>query len=357
MAEQTHTKNGIADKESKASHAQHSNQDKNHRVVELDPILAAEAKHGPVFRRELFDAVYTVWNSLGDDTHSATVPNIYGEPCHIYVSRENEEMHHQGRKGILKRIWDYRSLQMLGEGYNQRSYDPSALCPYSFCRRFQDAEAERICCKAGEFKMEEQGWKKEWENSEMHHRLTTFLLNQARETLERVDKIICFGLGCLSGGRSCIGVGRRSYFQHLAARTIAETLAGQQHRDSIPIFAQDPVYCDTGISYITSASLFNITILDDPEGFRALDKHTFVMSFAPNVPVRQIVMGMTHDTDGPAALSCDGIDSDGLECKFMTCEPSPALWRYKQSSAWMEHSDWEAEQWFGKVGVYLKRRQ
>ena len=148
---------------------------------------------------------------------------------------------------------------------------------------------------------------------------------------------------------------------------IRDVIAAEQRGTAPKIFAQKPEYCAAGISHIVEH--FNMCVLEDPEGFKALDGRTFVLSFAPNVPVRQIVLGLTHEFGGPAGLFCDDIGSDGLECNdkgiyndngrvtclFHTCEPSPALWRFKQESFWMEYGDRDKGDWFGNVGVYLKK--
>ncbi|KAH7339197.1 hypothetical protein BKA66DRAFT_435147 [Pyrenochaeta sp. MPI-SDFR-AT-0127] len=206
-------------------------------------------------------------------------------------------------------------------------------------------------------------WIQEWQRSELRSRLSVFLQEHAKKTLERVDKIMCFGLGCFptQWERSR----QRSYTQHLAACTVRDLIAQQQGGAAPQIFAQDPSYCAAGMSYIQSH--FNMSILDDPEGFKALDGHTFVLSFAPNVPVRQITLGLTHESNGPAGLFCDRIRSEGLECNgkrcedgrvcpYTTCEPSPAVWKYKQESYWIEYRDRDEQNYFGEVGVYLKKR-
>ncbi|KAF1947532.1 hypothetical protein EJ02DRAFT_306281, partial [Clathrospora elynae] len=194
----------------------------------------------------------------------------------------------------------------------------------------------------------------EWQNSEICHKLSAFLQEHAGTTMQHVDKIICFGLGCFPSKHE--RAQKRAYTQHLAALTIRSILATQQGGPAPPVFTQEPIYCAAGITHIVSPSPFNFTVLDDPEGFRALDGNTFILSVAPNVPVRQIVLGMTHTFGGPAGMFCDEIQSEGLECNgkgseidgnqrrftpYKTCEPSPALWKYKQEGVWMECGDWE----------------
>jgi hypothetical protein len=82
-------------------------------------------------------------------------------------------------------------------------------------------------------------------------------------------------------------------------------------------------------------------------------------------------MGLTHDTSGLAGMLFKSIQSEGLECDgrrsdnsngkmiapYYTCESSPAVWKYKQSSIWLEFEDSEKDEWLGNVGVYLKKSE
>jgi len=52
---------------------------------------------------------------------------------------------------------------------------------------------------------------------------------------------------------------------------------------------------------------------DDPEGFSMLAAVTFVLSFSPNVPGRQIVLSLTREIVSPAGMLCDNMRNDGLE--------------------------------------------
>lgn len=83
------------------------------------------------------------------------------------------------------------------------------------------------------------------------------------------------------------------------------------------------------------------------------------------MPVRQVALDITHEENGPAGFLCNAIYSEGLEAdgkkeadiKHFTCNPSPALWKYKQESVWMEHDDREETDFFGNMGVYLKGKK
>jgi hypothetical protein len=144
----------------------------------------------------------------------------------------------------------------------------------------------------------------------------------------------------------------------------------QQQGGNVPgVYAQDPAYDPFDTAYLSEQ--FGITVLQDPEGFKALNGNTFVISLAPNVPVRQIAIDMTHEFDGPAGFLCGAIQSDGMEddgkdtrkggegevVVLYTDPLSPSLWRYKNKSIWTEVDDRETLKCLRHMGVYLKRRE
>ncbi|CAO2652524.1 Nn.00g008070.m01.CDS01 [Neocucurbitaria sp. VM-36] len=349
-------------------------------IVKLGPILEAESRHGPVFRREIFDAAYSAYQSIkdigcetsrimSDGTESrildekVTLLDINGEERSVYVMKEGNRIEHDGVPHVSKRVWRYNCIQCLG--HERAEFKKENLCSYDFGTR--DVEVDGKDCFKEEDVIAKSGvWTKEWTNSEMYRRLTAFLEEHAGKTMQHIDRIICFGLGCFTTkwGQAA----KRSYIQHLAACTVRDIIAQGQGGTPPKVYAQEPIYCAAGIAHIQQH--FSIEVLDDPEGFRALDGNTFVISISPNVPVRQIAFGLTHEFGGPAGMFCNDIQSDGLECDgkgceyqdgrwvcpYKTCEPSPGLWRYKMESMWMECSDKREENWFGEVGLYLKRK-
>lgn len=349
--------------------------DSDGSVVDLDFILEAEAQHGPLFRRELFDVAYAAWQTLineSSDGHelvkdmsqskegrgTVTLLDIYGNQVETSVTMNKSDDH-----SVTKRVWMYESLQRLGHLYGQNK--ANSLRPYTFGWRYIDDE-EIDCFEPSVIEAKAPAWEQEWQDSKLCSRLTDFLNQHASSTIEHVDKIICFGLGCFATKQE--RAGKRDYFQHLAARTIRDIFAQRQGGPAPDVYVQEPIYCTAGIDYIESH--FGFKVVNDPEGFKALDGHTFVLTVSPNVPVRQVTMGMTHKSQGPAGFLCNAIDSDGLECNgkgytrekdylvcpYTTCPTSPALWKYKNESLWMEHNDKEEGDYFGKIGVYLKRK-
>lgn len=367
---------------------EHENSGQRARI-ELEPILEAQRTYGPIFRRKLFDAAYAAYLSLKDDDPEEqlymdngklspilrtwpTLLDIYGKEQKLPVLREGilaerGQLWEQGRPSVGKRVWMYDDLQKMGDWYGKRRHDESVtLVPFTFGLRYVPVEDEILRAES-DLDNKAQNWKTEWENSKFHHELIVLLETHAGSASQRIDQIICFGLGniiSLSGPRAQ----RRSYVQHLAACTVRDTLASQQGGAAPTVFAQDPEYKSVDTSYLSEH--FDCTVLDDPEGFRALNGNTFVITVSPNVPVRQVALDMTYDSDGPAGFLCDAIRSDGLEGEgltrkecfegkkivYHTCNPSPALWKYKQQSLWMEHDDGDELDCFGKMGVYLRKQ-
>lgn len=104
-------------------------------IVEIEPILEAEAKHGPVFRRELFDAAYLAWQKSrldyaeereegGDgelqrnEFGRYTVNDIYGVEQKMRIRLADTEIERTGQLRRTRSIWMYNSLQHLGHFYH-----------------------------------------------------------------------------------------------------------------------------------------------------------------------------------------------------------------------------------------------
>jgi hypothetical protein len=349
-------------------------------VIQLKPILDAQEKHGPIFRRELFDVAYAAYLSIDDKDPNEqeymeasrqsrvlrtaiTLPDIYGVGQKSLVLREGVVTERAKKPCVSKRVWIFNDLQGLGARYGEADYD--RLIPFEFGTTNVTIEEEEGDSTSAEFLDKAARWRAEWEASDLHSRLTAFIEGHSLGE-ERVEQIICFGLGCPvsdSHSRSL----RRSYVQHLAACTLRNAFATKQSGATPKVYAQDPFYKSTDTAYL--ADQFDISVIADPEGFRALNGSTFVMSISPNVPVRQIVLDMTNECNGPVGFLCDAIRTNGLEGdgigredayggpnrSYGTCNPSPGLWKYKQESRWMEHDDQTEMYCFGKVGVYLKK--
>lgn len=351
-------------------------------IVEIEPILEAEAKHGPGFRRELFDAAYLAWQKSrldyaeereegGDgelqrnEFGRYTVNDIYGVEQKMRIRLADTEIERTGQLRRTRSIWMYNSLQHLGHFYHEGMLD--MLNPYSFGWHYLDREDEP-CSRSADFEEKAKVWEQDWQCSNLYSQFITFLEQHIATTAVRVDKIVCFGLGCFLFKHASSG--KRSYTQHLAASTIRDTIALRQGGAPPQVYVQDPIYCTASIALLQTR--FGFKVLADPEGFKLLDQHTFVMTVAPNVPVLQIALGLTHNSGGPAGFLCNDIFDDGtvsdvadggetvvgkgIRRLSKTCDTSPGLWKYKQESVWMECSDSNEDNSFGSMGLYLKRK-
>ena len=103
-------------------------------------------------------------------------------------------------------------------------------------------------------------------------------------------------------------------YQHaliLTMRDILENRPGQssEQAENIQCFAQDPLYTEADDAALGNAG---ITVLRDPRAFLEVDDQTLVISFAPNVPVRQIIADIAR----PAIMIWDRVMSEAEALAF-----------------------------------------
>lgn len=158
--------------------------------------------------------------------------------------------------------------------------------------------AEEPTCSLAEVTQEFDQCQREWLESETCVSLSKLVSSMEFKT--PVDKIVCFGLGPVRhlSSRSQ----RRSCWQHLAAKTMAETLATSSG-DQVHCYCQDPVYNDIDKEILGG---IGITTLNDPQGFLAITSRTLVFSVSPNVPVKQI----TCDVQWPSAMLWNTVEPE-----------------------------------------------
>ncbi|KUI72203.1 hypothetical protein VM1G_07648 [Cytospora mali] len=131
---------------------------------------------------------------------------------------------------------------------------------------------------------------KTWEASEGCKRLRSAV--ETASIPGPITKIIAFANSTFSKNDES----RRhtSIVQHALMLTLKNCI---EARGSVGIkcFAQDPIYTEVDKSVLQEVG---ITILDNPRGFLEMDEQSVVLSFGPNIPVRQIV----SDIARPAVL-------------------------------------------------------
>lgn len=131
-----------------------------------------------------------------------------------------------------------------------------------------------------------------------------------------VTKIIAFACGSVSHKtHDC----SRSLKQHAFALTIRDVLESRRRSSGgagggeIRLCVQDPVYNEVDRAVLLE---HGITVLDDPEGFLEVDDDSAVLSFSPNVPVKQIVADIAR----PAMIAWEAmVRQDGLRRRYIEC--------------------------------------
>jgi hypothetical protein len=128
--------------------------------------------------------------------------------------------------------------------------------------------------------------RKTWEASKQLEQLKNIFTS--RKTPPGISKIIGFGCGRISSTvNKEILWNHTSSFQHALILSLRDILSEKMEApDGIDCYAQDPIYSATDKSVLEASG---IKILEDPEGFIAVDDSSVVFTSAPNVPVKQIV--------------------------------------------------------------------
>jgi hypothetical protein len=123
----------------------------------------------------------------------------------------------------------------------------------------------------------------------------------------RISNIVCIGLGPL---QTTDGTKASSIVQHMAASSLAQDLTQLYEAEGIPlenpitIIAQDPAY--TALDRLALSELpVPIEVVNESEGFLAMNQSSLVFSSNPSVPVKQLIADLATeapDSKGPAAL-------------------------------------------------------
>lgn len=154
-----------------------------------------------------------------------------------------------------------------------------------------------------EFKNQYVIQSKTWEESKTCQSLVEQLERFTPSQIKGIKKIFGFALGNVDKTEETRHKGyvQRPIAQHASLKTIARFLEERNGGHRVPCYSQDPVLRDgRGAEFIES---IGITALDDPKGFIEVDEDTFVVSVAPNIPVRQVIA----DTTKPRAMLWDSV--------------------------------------------------
>lgn len=223
----------------------------------------------------------------------------------------------------LKPCLQYTTYQAL---LNHR-YSDQALCPLQICYGGQNEGSHHS--DLSETRDTFRAYRETWEASENCRALKSSLASAA--PLPRITKIIAFA--CSSISRDPDQTAHRAATQHALILTLRDALQSSQPGDGggaqqIRCLAQDPAYSDADRAVLAE---LGITAVDDPEGFLEVDDQSAVLSFSPNVPVRQVVTDLAR----PALLAWDTV---------LTEEQTVDRWArvHERRGAWGTAEDLEA---------------
>lgn len=135
-----------------------------------------------------------------------------------------------------------------------------------------------------------------WKASETCKHLTTTL--RSAKISRDIHKVIGFACGSVAVYDKSKS-SPRSAFQHALLLTVTDILQ-EKNGNSIACYAQDPA--NTAADKAALERL-GVQVLDDPCGFLEVDDSAVVCSFAPNVPVKEIVTDLAR----PAVLIWDRV--------------------------------------------------
>ena len=138
-----------------------------------------------------------------------------------------------------------------------------------------------------------------WESSVQCQSLLAILKSKQKYFAGGVSNIIAFGCGSFVGSRD--DEITRAAYQHASLLTIRRFLSDELgYIDGVKILAQDPAYTATDKELLQE---WNITNVDDPDGFLELDDRSVVLTCSPTAPIKQIVT----DICKPLMMICDTV--------------------------------------------------
>jgi len=151
---------------------------------------------------------------------------------------------------------------------------------------------------------------KAWTASDDCKRLASFL---DTTPLPKITKIVAFACGSMALAEYPDAQARSAH-QHALILTLRDIILARQHHHhdhhntadhprKIQCFVQDPVYSEADEQVLQKVG---VTVLPDPRGFLEVDDETVVLSFCPNIPVRQVVADIAR----PAVMIWDHVMSE-----------------------------------------------
>lgn len=139
----------------------------------------------------------------------------------------------------------------------------------------------------------------QWTAKKASRKLESILSNSAAK--HNIDKVIAIACGSMASD-DLPGDGDHSYDQHAQVLTV-QKWAAKQPSHSVSCYAQDPVYTEIDKSILNENGT---QVTKDPQAWLEVDDSSVVLSFYPNIPVRDILADLAR----PAVLICNRLETD-----------------------------------------------
>ncbi|KAK4121907.1 hypothetical protein N657DRAFT_647404 [Parathielavia appendiculata] len=266
---------------------------------------------------------------------------------------------------------DYRAVQHLTRSDDIDLFDPDAAYSptqllYPLLVR-DKATGEFLvpsdCASVANLREAFAAGVKSWEDSEDCKDLRSLLETRDRR-LPKVSKIVAFACSTMAVVTDDEARRSRIIHQHALMLTLRDIFSRQQQQPGegapeIKCFAQDPSYTETDAAVLQETG---ITVLGDPRGFLEVDDESIVISFSPNIPVRQVIADIAR----PAVLAWNHVKSEPEEAAFCNCmwpghgpehfcDPGSSRLRDMVRDYYHEPVRLGPEKAFGEASVYIRR--
>jgi hypothetical protein len=143
-----------------------------------------------------------------------------------------------------------------------------------------------------------------WKNGQQCQSLLAILMDKREFFRGGVSNIVAFGCGSFTDTDDYDDSNTHSSVQHASLLTIREFLREiLGDVDDVKILVQDPAYTPADKQVLQN---WQITTVDDPDGFLELDDRSIVFSCSPSAPIKQIVT----DICTPLMLICDTVEEE-----------------------------------------------
>lgn len=154
---------------------------------------------------------------------------------------------------------------------------------------------------------------KMWEDSKDCRQLQSLF---RAASVPSISKVVAFGCSTMAFKVDQRGTSITQHALILTMRDIVKQMTKSPDKPGIQCFAQDPIYTEVDKEVLRRSG---ITVLEDPRAFLEVDDETVVVSFAPDIPVRQIIADIAR----PAVLVWNTVwDEDEAAAFWHALHPS-----------------------------------